>query len=54
MNLTKSFRFKDAKGGKEWKLRDTILVLSLVLAYNIDPKVWIQRERYLMLAYMDS
>ena len=43
MHLTKQdFSFKDAKDQKEKRLRETILILSLVLSCNIDPKVMVQ------------
>ena len=39
MHLTKQdFSFKDANDQKAKRLRETILVLSLVLTYNIDPR----------------
>ena len=42
MHLTKQdFSFKDAKREKVKRLRETILVLSLVLSCNIDPKVMV-------------
>ena len=43
MHLTKQdFSFKDAKDQKAKRLRETNLLLSLVLSYNIDPKVMVQ------------